>query len=160
NADRYFLDLMAASVERAGADAVDQALRTDTLMYLPDTLLVKVDIASMAVGLEARSPLLDTAVMEFAASLPRAWKVTMRQSKRILKEAHEGILPHDVLYRRKMGFSMPIKHWFRHELYGYAKEMLLDSRSTVRGYFKPEVVAALIEDHRAGRRNNSSRLWS
>jgi asparagine synthase (glutamine-hydrolysing) len=104
--------------------------------------------------------LLDTAVMEFAASLPRAWKVTRTENKKILKEAHEGILPRDVLYRRKMGFSLPLAHWFRHDLYGYTREVLLDSRTVQRGYFRADVVEALIEDHRSGRQNNASRLWA
>jgi asparagine synthase (glutamine-hydrolysing) len=160
DADRYFLGLMVDSAERAGEDPVDRALWTDTQMYLPDTLLVKVDIAAMSVSLEGRSPLLDTHVMEFAASLPRTWKVTARQSKKILKEAHEGILPHDVLYRRKMGFSVPLKHWLRGELYGYARDILLDPASIRRGYFRRDVVENLIEDHRAGRRNNATRLWA
>ncbi len=160
HAEAYFLGLMADSADEVGPDPVEQALRTDTLMYLPDTLLVKVDIASMAVSLETRSPLLDTAVMEFAASLPRAWKVTRTENKKILKEAHEGILPHDVLYRRKMGFSLPLAHWFRHELYGYTRDLLLEPRSIDRGYFEHEAVEALIEDHRAARQNNASRLWA
>jgi len=160
NADGFLLALMQEGATELGLDPVEQALRADTLMYLPDVLLVKVDIASMATSLEARSPLLDTAVVEFAASLPRSWKVTSRDNKRILKEAYAGILPNDVLYRRKMGFSLPIAHWFRHELYGYVREILLDQRSVGRGYFRREAVETLIEDHRAGRRNNSSRLWS
>jgi asparagine synthase (glutamine-hydrolysing) len=160
NAENCLLQLMLDGAEQVGPDPVDQALRADTLMYLPDVLLVKVDIASMATSLEARSPLLDSAIVEFAASLPRSWKVTARENKKILKEAYDGILPHDVLYRRKMGFSLPISHWFRHDLHGYLREMLLDTRSVGRGYFRREAVETLIEDHRAGRRNNSSRLWS
>jgi asparagine synthase (glutamine-hydrolysing) len=160
NADAYLIDLMASSMEQAGPDPVERALRSDTLMYLPDTLLVKVDIASMAVSLETRSPLLDTAIMEFAASLPRAWKVTRTESKKILKDAHRGVLPHQVLYRRKMGFSLPLAHWFRHDLYGYARDVLLDSRTVQRGYFRRDAVEALIEDHKADRANHASRLWS
>lgn len=160
NADNCLLQLMLDGAEQVGPDPVEQALRADTLMYLPDVLLVKVDIASMATSLEARSPLLDSAVVEFAASLPRSWKVTARENKKILKDAYHGILPHDVLYRRKMGFSLPISHWFRHDLYGYVREILLDTRSVGRGYFRREAVNTLIEDHRSGRRNHSSRLWS
>jgi asparagine synthase (glutamine-hydrolysing) len=160
NADRYFLDLMIDSAHEAGDDPVDRALRTDTLMYLPDTLLVKVDVASMAVALEGRSPLLDTSIVEFAASLPRAWKVTARQSKKILKDAHRGILPDEILDRRKMGFSVPLKHWLRDDLYGYTRDILLDRSTVGRGYFTRESVERLIEDHRAGRRNNSARLWA
>jgi asparagine synthase (glutamine-hydrolysing) len=160
NADRYFLQLMAESMAKTSGDPVDAALRTDTLMYLPDTLLVKVDIASMAVSLEARSPLLDASVVEFAASLPSSWKVTTRGNKKILKEAHDGILPREVLYRPKMGFSLPLAHWFRHELYGYLREQLLDDMCTARGYFRREAVESLIEEHRSGQRNHEVRLWS
>lgn len=159
-AEAYAWDLMRDSATQAGPDPVDRALRTDTLMYLPDTLMVKVDIASMAVSLETRAPLLDTAVMEFAASLPRAWKVTRTENKKILKEAYDGILPHDVLYRRKMGFSLPVAEWFRSDLYGYLRDHLLDARTVSRGYFRREEVERLIEDHRSTRRNNASRLWS
>ncbi|MEO7191074.1 MAG: asparagine synthase (glutamine-hydrolyzing) [Vicinamibacterales bacterium] len=160
NADRYLLDLMAASAAETGPDPVDRALRTDTLMYLPDTLLVKVDIASMAASLEARAPLLDVAVMEFAASLPRAWKVTSTENKKILKSAYRDIVPRDALYRRKMGFSIPLAEWLRQELYGYLRDVLLDSATLERGYFRREAVERLIEDHRSGRRNNASRLWA
>jgi asparagine synthase (glutamine-hydrolysing) len=160
NADGYFLQLMADSAAHANQDPVDAALRTDTLMYLPDTLLVKVDIASMAVSLEARSPLLDPSIVEFAASLPSQWKVTTRENKKILKEAHRGILPREVLYRPKMGFSLPLAHWFRNELYSYVREHLLDAASLARGYFRREAVEALIEEHRSGLRNNEVRLWS
>jgi asparagine synthase (glutamine-hydrolysing) len=159
-AEHQFLELMATSLEKAGPDIVDRALWADARMYLPDTLLVKVDIAAMSVALEARSPLLDTAVVEFAASLPREWKVTARENKKILKEAHAGILPHEVLYRPKMGFSMPVAQWLRHDLHAYLKDMLLDTRSLGRGYFRRGAIERLIEDHRSGRRNNASRLWA
>lgn len=160
-ADDYLLGLMTDGWEDARkADLVDRVLRADTLMYLPDTLLVKVDVASMAVSLEARSPLLDTSIMEFAASLPRTWKVGAFSSKKILKEAHHGILPYEVLYRRKMGFSVPLSHWFRDELHGYIREVLLDSGALARGYFRREIIETLIADHKSGRRNNAFRLWA
>lgn len=155
DADAYLLGLL-----QVGSDAVERALRADTLMYLPDTLLVKVDVATMAVSLEARSPLLDTAVMEFAASLPRAWKVDLTSQKRILKEAHHGILPHEIMYRKKMGFSVPLSHWFRGELHDYIREVLLDTKSLSRGYFRREFIESLIADHKSGQRNNAFRLWA
>src|SRR4249920_3872170 len=89
-----------------------------------------------------------------------AWKVTARQSKKILKDAHRGILPDEILDRRKMGFSVPLKHWLRDDLYGYTRDILLDRSTVGRGYFKRESVERLVEDHRAGRRNNSARLWA
>ncbi len=160
DADRYLLELTAGPEAMRGADLVDRVLRADTLMYLPDTLLVKVDVASMAVSLETRSPLLDTSIMEFAASLPRAWKVGAFGSKKILKEAHHGILPHAVMYRPKMGFSVPLAHWFRGDLHEYLRGVLLDARSLGRGYFDARVVETMIEDHRTGRINHAFRLWA
>jgi asparagine synthase (glutamine-hydrolysing) len=160
DAEGCLLDVMAESARRTRGDIVDRAMRTDTVMYLPDTLLVKVDIAAMAVGLEARSPLLDASVIEFAASLPREWKVTRTQSKKILKDAHEGILPHEVMHRPKMGFSMPLARWFRSDLQGYVRDVLLDPRTLGRGYFKASAVESLIVEHAEGRRNHASRLWS
>jgi asparagine synthase (glutamine-hydrolysing) len=159
-AEAYFADRMIESAASAGGDPVDWALCTDTRLYLPDTLLVKVDIASMSVGLETRAPLLDTAVMEFAASLPRAWKVTRTDGKKILKDAFRDVLPGDVLDRRKMGFSIPLARWFRHDLAPYVREILLDARTLRRGYFKPAAVERLIDDHVSGRRNNAYRLWT
>jgi asparagine synthase (glutamine-hydrolysing) len=168
DADLYLLELMASGggardskgTDRGLPDAVDRVLRADTLMYLPDTLLVKVDIASMAASLEARSPLLDTSIMEFAASLPRSWKVGFSSSKRILKEAHHGILPNEIMYRRKMGFSVPLSHWFRAELYDFMRDALLDPRALNRGYFRQDAIEHLIDEHRSGQRNNAFRLWA
>jgi asparagine synthase (glutamine-hydrolysing) len=160
DADRYLIDLMEAGGSMRHASIIDRALRADTLGYLPDTLLVKVDVASMAVGLEGRSPLLDASILEFAASLPSNWKVGYGSSKRILKEAHHGIVPHEVMYRRKMGFSIPIAHWFRGELYDYLREHILDPRALGRGYFRRAAVEKLIDEHKSGYRNNANRLWA
>ena len=161
-ADDYLLNLIVGSKEKSAArgDEIDPILRADTLMYLPDTLLTKVDIASMAVSLEGRSPLLDTSVMEFAASLPSGWKVRLFDSKQILKEAYEGILPNKILYRQKMGFKVPLTHWFRSELYDYVAEVLLDKQAIDRGYFNSSFIQELIEDHKHGRKDNSARLWA
>ena len=159
NADRYLFEIMNAD-SMTEADEIDKVLRADTLMYLPDTLLVKVDIASMAVSLEARSPLLDTSIMEFAASLPREWKVGMFQSKKILKDAHRGIIPDEVMFRRKMGFSMPVSHWFRNELHEFLKEVLLDNKSIGRNYFKRSSIETLISEHKSGMKNNANKLWA
>lgn len=159
DADEFLLRLLAPA-EGAPGDPIDRTLRADTLSYLPDTLLVKVDVATMAVSLEARSPLLDTSVMEFAASLPSRWKIGFLRSKSILKRAHHDILPHEVMYRRKMGFGVPLSHWFRGKLNSYLKEVLLDPKTSARGYFKPDRVVSLIAEHERGERNHANRLWS
>ena len=160
-AEEYMLSLLLEDSQSPNSlGIIDRTLRTDTLMYLPDTLLVKVDVASMAASLEARSPLLDTKVMEFGASLPAKWKVGFFRSKSILKRAHHNILPYNILYRPKMGFGVPLSHWFRGDLHDYLKDILLDKQSIDRGYFQREKIEDLINEHKAGIRNNANRLWA
>jgi len=161
NADTYLLGLMTnTDNSRPIQDPMDRILRADTLMYLPDTLLTKMDIASMAVSLEGRSPLLDTSVMEFAASLPSTWKIGPLSSKRILKDAYRGILPSSIIRRPKMGFKVPLERWFRGDLYNYLREVLLDKPCLERGYFRETSIRRLIDEHKTGHRDNSARLWS
>src|SRR5436190_8238923 len=127
-----------------GAGIVDAALLTDTMTYLPNDLLVKVDIATMAVSLEARSPFLDHEVIEFAASLPEKYKLRGLTTKYLLKRVLRKLLPAENLDRRKMGFGVPITHWLRGNLQGFLRETLLSERSLRRGLFKPARVAHLV----------------
>ena len=131
----------------------------DIHTYLPDDLLVKVDIASMAHSLEARSPLLDQNLMEWAARIPAAQKFANGETKSILKSALEPYLPHEVLYRPKMGFGVPIDRWLRNELKDYAHEILLSSEARQRGLVKPEYVQMLLDEHCNGVRLHHTRLW-
>lgn len=141
-------------------DIVDRALMADTSHYLPNDLLVKVDIASMAVSLEARSPFLDHHVMEFAASLPARYKLRGLTTKRLLKNALKGLLPPENLTRSKMGFGTPIGRWFRSELKSFLAETVLSERALGRGYFKREAVNHLVEEHTDGRRDYAHQLWT
>ena len=141
-------------------DIVDRALMADTSHYLPNDLLVKVDIASMAVSLEARSPFLDHHVMEFAASLPARYKLRGLTTKYLLKTAMKRLLPSENLTRSKMGFGVPIGRWFRGELRGFLRETILSERSLRRGYFKPSVINNVVNDHVEGRRDYSNALWT
>lgn len=141
-------------------DFVDATLDVDVQMYLPNDLLTKVDIASMAHSLEARSPLLDHVVMEFAASIPSNLKLKGRIKKHILKKAFEGLLPERVIHRPKMGFGVPIEHWFRRELREMAYDVLLDCRAMERGYFRREAVKRLLDEHCARRANWHYQLWN
>jgi asparagine synthase (glutamine-hydrolysing) len=143
-----------------GAGIVDAALLTDTMTYLPGDLLVKVDIASMAVSLEARSPFLDHHVIEFAASLPEKLKLKGLTTKYILKRVLKRLLPAENLERPKMGFGVPIGHWFRGELQGYLRENLLSEKARKRGLFKPEAVKRMIEQHTDGKRSYDHQLWT
>lgn len=142
------------------SDIVDRLMMADTGNYLPNDLLVKVDIASMAVSLEARAPFLDQHVMEFAASLPPSLKLRGLTTKYLLKRALRGLLPDEILSRRKMGFGVPIGHWFRRELKGFLSDSVLSARALRRGYFKPEVVRHLVEQHIGGRRDHAPQLWT
>jgi asparagine synthase (glutamine-hydrolysing) len=153
-------DLLQAFREADAPDLLDATMGVDVGLYLPDDLLVKVDLASMAHGLEARSPFLDHEFMEFAASIPSDLKVRGRETKRILKRALADILPEPVLSRRKMGFGVPIDHWLRHELKDLAYETLLAPRAAARGYFRQETVRRLLDEHAAGRANWHYPLWT
>src|ERR671926_1579217 len=143
-----------------GAGVVDASLLTDTMTYLPNDLLVKVDIASMAVSLEARSPFLDHHVIEFAASLPENLKLRGLTTKYILKKTLTKLLPPENLKRGKMGFGVPVGHWFRGEMQGFLRETLLSERSARRGLFRPESVRQLVELHTRGERDHTHQLWT
>jgi asparagine synthase (glutamine-hydrolysing) len=143
-----------------GAGVVDAALMTDTMTYLPNDLLVKVDIATMAVSLEARSPFLDHHVIEFAASLPEKFKLRGLTTKYLLKRVLRKLLPAENLDRRKMGFGVPITHWLRGNLQGFLRETLLSERSLKRGLFKPAVVTRLVAEHTGRQKDHAHQLWT
>jgi len=132
----------------------------DIHSYLPDDLLVKIDVASMAHGLEARSPFLDHEFMEFAAAIPADMKMTRGRTKGLLKDAMAARLPRELVNRPKMGFGVPIERWLRVELREMAHDVLLSDRARDRGLFHPEAVRILLEDHQSGRRANHYRIWA
>lgn len=141
-------------------DLIDATLDMDVNTYLPDDLLVKVDIATMAHGLEARSPMLDHEFMEFCASLPSRMKLRGRVKKYILRQAFRGLLPSEILERPKMGFGVPIEEWFRQDLGDMARDLVLSPRALERGYFRPRVVQRLLDEHTRGARNWHYQLWN
>jgi asparagine synthase (glutamine-hydrolysing) len=140
-------------------DDLGRMLATDVESYLPGDLLVKMDIATMAHSLEARSPFLDHHVMEFAASLPAEVKLRGTDGKKILKGALRGLLPDDVLDRPKMGFGVPLARWFRHELRDLPAERLLDPSAGARGYFRPAEMERVIAEHHSGAADHAHRIW-
>ncbi|MFA6587815.1 MAG: asparagine synthase (glutamine-hydrolyzing) [Patescibacteria group bacterium] len=154
-------DIIENKFMQAGTtDIIDQALSVDFNSFLPDDLLVKVDIASMAVSLEGRSPLLDHEFLEFTANIPSSLKLKGQKNKYIFKKALEGLLPNEILYRKKMGFSVPIEHWFRHELKDYIRESLLNPRARARNIFNPESINNLIISHQNTKLDQSRKLWA
>ena len=145
-----------------GRDTVTRAMVSDVLTYLPGDLLFKVDMASMAHGLECRGPFLDHRVVELAAAMPLDRKLRFRpgRSKVVLKRAFADLIPGPIQTRRKMGFGVPVGRWFQNELRAELSEILLDRSTLDRGLFRPEAVQALVEDHVAGRREHGNRLWA
>ena len=151
------LDVQTRSRKR---DLVSRASFVDIETYLPCDLLTKVDIASMANSLECRSPFLDHHVVELAVRMPIALKMPMLGGKHILKRTFSDLLPAEIQKRSKMGFGVPLDSLFRGELAGYLREVLLDSRTLSRGYFRTEAVRQLIDDHQSSRWDHSYRLWA
>jgi asparagine synthase (glutamine-hydrolysing) len=132
----------------------------DIKTYLTDDILVKVDRMSMAPSLEARVPFLDHKVMEFAATVPGSLKLKGLTTKYILKKAVADLLPPQILTRGKEGFSIPIKNWIMQELRPLLLDTLSESRLKKRGYFRPEYVRQLVQEHLDGKENHSHRLWA
>jgi asparagine synthase (glutamine-hydrolysing) len=154
-----YAPLLAAFDGSDAPDLLGRTLHADTMTYLPGDLLAKVDIATMAHGLEARSPLLDHPLVEFAARLPSRYKLG-RTGKVVLRRAVQDLLPEAILRRPKKGFGVPLGRWFRGELRGYLEETLLSSRAQARPYFDPRAVAALVRAHGAHGRDHSAQLWA
>lgn len=139
---------------------LDSLLYADTMTYLPYDLLVKVDIATMANSLEARSPFLDHKLIEFVAQLPQEYKMSRLIKKYLLKKATKGLIPEENINRRKMGFAVPVGEWLRNELRGFLYENLLSGSSLNRGYFKPEAIRHMVNQHAEGKSDYSFQLWS
>lgn len=156
-----FRDYLFNAYKQSHADNfVDATLFVDIMTYLPGDLLVKMDISSMANSLETRSPFLDHKLVEFAASLAPNLKLKGWTTKYILKKALAGILPKEILQRKKSGFGVPIGRWLRQELKNYAYDILLDEKSINRGYFEKETIKSLLDEHVEGKIDHGARIWS
>jgi asparagine synthase (glutamine-hydrolysing) len=143
-----------------GSGLLDATLLTDQMTYLPNDLLVKVDIASMAVSLEARSPFLDHKLIEFAASLPENLKMRRFESKSLLKKVAARVVPPDVIYRRKMGFGVPIANWFRGNMKKFVCDTLLSEKALGRGIVKPEMMKRLVTEHINAEGDHAFQVWT
>ncbi len=153
-------DRIVAAMRAAPArDPLDRAQYADLKIWLPGDILTKVDRTSMAVSLEAREPLLDHRLVEFAATLPPAMRLRNGEGKWLMKKAMEGHLPNDILYRRKMGFVSPVSAWFRGRLAGEAETLTSRSRITESGWFDVPVLASMAAAHKAGLADHGRFLW-
>jgi asparagine synthase (glutamine-hydrolysing) len=144
----------------AGRDAVTTAAMTDLQTYLPCDLMTKVDIVTMAHSLECRQPFLDHGVVEIAISLPNHLKYRRGHGKQILREIFGDLLPAEVFTRPKMGFGVPLDHWFRNELKSVAHDILLDKTCIEGGIFRVGGLKQLLSEHCENRCDHSDRLWS
>ncbi len=149
-----------AYTECPSRDFVTQTTCADVLTYLPCDILAKVDIASMAYGLECRSPFLDHHVAELAARMPLKFKRKGKQGKQILLDTFGDLLPASIQNRPKMGFGVPLDSWFRNELRPLLFDVLLDRKSLDRGWFRPEAVRQLVDEHVTAKWDHSYRLWN
>ncbi len=144
----------------ADLDDLDAALALDYGLYLPETLLTKMDIASMANSLEIRSPFLDHTLLEYAAAIPAGMKLAGGIAKGLLRDVVRDLLPPEILHGSKHGFSAPVGHWLRGPLRPYAEERLLLHPRGLPQFFRPAAVRALWEAHQSGRENHAMRLWA
>jgi asparagine synthase (glutamine-hydrolysing) len=141
-------------------DPVGKTLETDLCTYLPNDLLVKMDVAAMAYGLEARSPFLDHELVEFAAAIPLRMKLKWFRSKHILKRAVQRLVPDYVIQRKKKGFGAPIDAWLRSNLKEMAFDVLTGPRARSRGIFDSGEVKKLLDMHVSGRENRHHEIWA
>jgi len=150
----------AALDESAARRPLDRMLDADLRLWLPDDLLMKMDKMSMAASIEARVPLLDHPLIEWAARLPERFKVQGMQGKVLLKRLARRLIPAEVVDRPKIGFTVPLAPWFRGGLRELLVDTLLSPASLGRGYYDPAVLRTTVDDHLSGRRDRSRELWT
>jgi asparagine synthase (glutamine-hydrolysing) len=138
----------------------DRAFAADLLTYLPEDLLVKVDRASMAHGLECRSPLLDQEMVTFSCSLPPVWKIRNGKGKHIFREAIKGLFPDGFLNRPKMGFTVPLGEWFKTEPQSSIIERLLTGPIIRNNILDKEELKHILLSHRNGTKNHETLIWN
>lgn len=142
------------------ASPLRRILHFDQTSWLPDNLLERGDRMTMAASIEARMPLMDHKLAEFASSLPDNFRVRGRQTKWILREAMKSLLPREILERPKVGFRVPVNEWFRGEMKDYLHETLCGTQSMTKGFYQVAALEKYIADHASGRQNHEKILWS
>ena len=158
--DEPFFEMARRVADERPASWMDALMAFYVRYYLADDILVKVDRASMAVGLEARAPLLDPEVVELAARIPGSWRLHGLTTKYLLKRVASGLVPDAIVRRPKKGFGIPVGKWLLGPLGPLMDRVLARDRIEAQGLFRPEAVASLISDHRGRRRDNRKQLWT
>jgi asparagine synthase (glutamine-hydrolysing) len=154
-------EVFAGALARSDADdALGRMLYVDTKLWLPDDLLARGDKTSMAVSLEARVPLLDHVLVEFAASLPPNLKIRRLTRKLLLRSVSREWLPPEIVERPKKGFPTPVSLWFRHEARELVRDYLSPATVRLRGLFEPAVVERVLDQHDAGSADHGALIWA
>ncbi len=155
------IEVMRRHAQRAPTDdALAQIQYIDLKTYLVGDINTKVDRASMAHSLEVREPLMDHPLVEWMATLPSSLKIRAGEQKWLLKKAMEPYLPNEIMYRPKMGFSIPLAQWFRGPLAGRVRSALLGSRLGDTGWFDRDAMERIVEQHQSGARDHSTPIWT
>jgi asparagine synthase (glutamine-hydrolysing) len=160
-AGRNAAERLREDLKRCDSDEpLDRMLYADLHTWLVDDLLIKGDRMSMASSVEARVPFLDHPLVEYAASLPAAFKARGTGTKILLKKLAERYIPRETIYRRKVGFTVPLTPWFLGPLRNFVRETLLGERALSRGYFRPDVIRRLVDDHLNANVDRGRALWT
>jgi asparagine synthase (glutamine-hydrolysing) len=155
-----YREARALAADSDAQDMIERMQSLDTQLYLAEDILTKVDRASMAVSLEVRAPFLDPRVAEYAAALPRNYKLRGRKSKYILKRAVADLVPSFVTRRPKKGFGIPVAEWLKKKLRPLARDLLSPERIKRAGLFEADYVGRLLDEHEAGIANHRKPLWT
>jgi asparagine synthase (glutamine-hydrolysing) len=154
------VEVLRQHAKNGPADPLSMVQYLDFKTYLPGDILTKVDRASMAHSLEVRVPILDHHFVEWASGVPSSLKLRGQEGKYIMKKALRQLLDDDILYRRKMGFGVPVAQWFRGPLRQHVRERLLGPRLGDLGWFNMDYLKEVVDDHQAGWRDYSALIWS
>jgi asparagine synthase (glutamine-hydrolysing) len=160
NRDQLLEDILLYGEECPYEDQITKLQYLDMRLYLQESILVKVDRASMACSLEVRAPFLDCELVEFVMGLPSQYKLKGTTSKYILKKALKKYLPDSIIHRKKKGFGVPIAKWVKGELRDFFSDFLSTDRVKREGFLNPEYVTLLLQDHLTNKKDNRKQLWT